>query len=313
MSFERIIGNDKVKQFLNNAINENHILHSYLFSGIEGIGKKLFAIEFAKKILCIEQNDEQENCLSCLKFKSSNHPDFMILEPENNVIKIEQIRNMQEKISEKPIVSKKKVYIIVDSDCMTKEAQNCLLKTLEEPPEYATIILTTANESKLLNTIKSRCIKVKFNGLLENEINQYLKQNEIVVNEENYIKISQGSIGKLLDIKEDEDVYNQVNIVLENIDKNTLIDILNKAEILYSQKDKIQEILDYINIYLYKTKDIRKINCIEYVEDTKRRLISNGNYDMCIDYLLLRMWERINYYNVEKGVYTNIYEEYSRS
>ncbi len=298
MSFERIIGNDKVKQFLNKAINENHILHSYLFSGIEGIGKKLFAIEFAKKILCIEQNDEQENCLSCLKFKSSNHPDFMILEPENNVIKIEQIRNMQEKISEKPIVSKKKVYIIVDSDCMTKEAQNCLLKTLEEPPEYATIILTTANESKLLNTIKSRCIKVKFNGLLENEINQYLKQNEIVVNEENYIKISQGSIGKLLDIKEDEDVYNQVNIVLENIDKNTLIDILNKAEILYSQKDKIQEILDYINIYLYNTKDIRKINCIEYVEDTKRRLISNGNYDMCIDYLLLRMWERINYYNV---------------
>lgn len=298
MSFERIIGNDKVKQFLNKAINENHILHSYLFSGIEGIGKKLFAIEFAKKILCIEQNDEQENCLSCLKFKSSNHPDFMILEPENNVIKIEQIRNMQEKISEKPIVSKKKVYIIVDSDCMTKEAQNCLLKTLEEPPEYATIILTTANESKLLNTIKSRCIKVKFNGLLENEINQYLKQNEIVVDEENYIKISQGSIGKLLDIKEDEDVYNQVNIVLENIDKNTLIDILNKAEILYSQKDKIQEILDYINIYLYNTKDIRKINCIEYVEDTKRRLISNGNYDMCIDYLLLRMWERINYYNV---------------
>mgnify|MGYP000375003780 CR=1 FL=1 len=298
MSFERIIGNDKVKQFLNKAINENHILHSYLFSGIQGIGKKLFAIEFAKKILCIEQNDEQENCLSCLKFKSSNHPDFMILEPENNVIKIEQIRNMQEKISEKPIVSKKKVYIIVDSDCMTKEAQNCLLKTLEEPPEYATIILTTANESKLLNTIKSRCIKVKFNGLLENEINQYLKQNEIVVNEENYIKISQGSIGKLLDIKEDEDVYNQVNIVLENIDKNTLIDILNKAEILYSQKDKIQEILDYINIYLYNTKDIRKINCIEYVEDTKKRLISNGNYDMCIDYLLLRMWERINYYNV---------------
>lgn len=298
MSFERIIGNDKVKQFLNNAMNENHILHSYLFSGIEGIGKKLFAIEFAKKILCIEQNDEQENCLSCLKFKSSNHPDFMILEPENNVIKIEQIRNMQEKISEKPIVSKKKVYIIVDSDCMTKEAQNCLLKTLEEPPEYATIILTTANESKLLNTIKSRCIKVKFNGLLENEINQYLKQNEIVVNEENYIKISQGSIGKLLDIKEDEDVYSQVNIVLENIDKNTLIDILNKAEILYSQKDKIQEILDYINIYLYNTKDIRKINCIEYVEDTKRRLISNSNYDMCIDYLLLRMWEQINYYNV---------------
>ena len=146
MSFEKIIGNDKVKAFLNKQIEENHILHSYLFVGIDGIGKTLFAKEYAKKILCIDKK-ETEDCISCIKWNSNNHPDFYQIEPENRTIKIEQIRAMQERISEKPITSSRKVYLIIDSDTMTKEAQNCLLKTLEEPPEYASIILIASNEA----------------------------------------------------------------------------------------------------------------------------------------------------------------------
>ena len=295
MSFANIVGNDKVKTFLDNQIKNNHVLHSYLFVGIEGIGKKLFAKEFAKKILCLEENDNNETCLSCVKWNSSNHPDFIIIEPDNNTIKIEQIRNMQEKIEEKPITSKKKVYIIVDSEYMTKEAQNCLLKTLEEPPEYATIILTTSNESKLLNTIKSRCIKVQFDSLSENEMRDFLRKNSsIVESTQTFIEMSQGSIGKLLHMEEDHQIYEQINTILENIDKQDIITILNKSEILYKEKEKIQELLDYINVYLYYTKDIKKLNCIKYVEDTKKRLISNSNYDMCIDYLLIKIWEEVN-------------------
>lgn len=295
MSFANIVGNDKVKTFLDNQIKKNHVLHSYLFVGIEGIGKKLFAKEFAKKILCLEENDNNETCLSCVKWNSSNHPDFTIIEPDNNTIKIEQIRNMQEKIEEKPITSKKKVYIIVDSEYMTKEAQNCLLKTLEEPPEYATIILTTSNESKLLNTIKSRCIKIQFDSLSENEMRDFLRKNSsIVESTQTFIEMSQGSIGKLLHMEEDHQIYEQINTILENIDKQDIITILNKSEILYKEKEKIQELLDYINVYLYYTKDIKKLNCIKYVEDTKKRLISNSNYDMCIDYLLIKIWEEVN-------------------
>ena len=111
--------------------------------------------------------EKGDSCESCIKWDSNNHPDFLQIEPENNTIKIEQIRNMQEEISVKPIASNKKVFLIVNSDCMTKESQNCLLKTLEEPPEYATIILTTSNESKLLNTIKSRCMKIPFQKIEE--------------------------------------------------------------------------------------------------------------------------------------------------
>lgn len=292
MSFNNIVGNNKIKDFLNQSINEKHVSHSYLFVGIDGIGKTLFARTFAKKILCL--NNGEDNCESCLKWDSNNHPDFLQIEPENNTIKIEQIRSMQEEISVKPITSNKKVFLIINSDCMTKEAQNCLLKTLEEPPEYATIILTTSNESKLLNTIKSRCMKIPFQKLAENEIEEYAKKELNITPSKEFIKICEGSIGKLLEIEENKEIYTEVNILLENIEKYNFTTLINKAEVLYKGKEKIQEILDYINIYLYNQKDMRKLKCINYVEEVKKRLLANSNYDMCIDYLLMKMWEEMN-------------------
>lgn len=292
MSFDNIVGNSKIKDFLNQSIDEKHVSHSYLFVGIDGIGKTLFAREFAKKILCL--NGKGDSCESCIKWDSNNHPDFLQIEPENNTIKIEQIRNMQEEISVKPIASNKKVFLIVNSDCMTKEAQNCLLKTLEEPPEYATIILTTSNESKLLNTIKSRCMKIPFQKIEESELEEYAK-NVLNLNlSKEFIKICEGSIGKLLEIEEDKEIYTGVNSLLDNIERYNFTTLINRAEVLYKEKEKIQEILEYINVYLYNQKDMKKLNCIKYVEEVKKRLLANSNYDMCIDYLLMKLWEEIN-------------------
>lgn len=299
MSFKNIIGNDKIKTFLNKTIEENHILHSYLFTGIDGIGKTLFAREYARKLLCLEQ-EETEDCLSCIKWNSENHPDFYQIEPEGNNIKIEQIRNMQEKIAEKPITSKRKVYLIIDSDAMTKEAQNCLLKTLEEPPEYATIILTTANESKLLNTIKSRCMKVSFEGIANDTMAQYSKENWDIEPSYEILKASEGSLGKIIRLQEQKEIYEQIEILLNNMSKQDLIATTEKAEILYKEKEHIQEILEYIVVSLYHTKERKKLNAIQYVEETKKRILANSNYDMCIDYLVMKLWEEIN-------------EKYSRS
>ena len=148
--FENIIGNDTIKKTLVKSIENATLSHSYLFMGIQGIGKKMFATEFAKAILCIKR-EQNDSCKSCLEFDSNNHPDFMYIEPEGTSIKIEQIRLLQKKIQEKPIISNQKVYIIDDADFMTKEAQNCLLKTLEEPPEFATIILIGCNENAFLS------------------------------------------------------------------------------------------------------------------------------------------------------------------
>ena len=154
MSFENIIGNKKIKSEFIETIKNNTLSHSYLFVGQEGIGKKLFAKELAKMALCLSNangfkktvldqeenvinNDNtnvigNDNCSSCVKFDSSNNPDFVLIEPDGNSIKIAQIREMQENVYTKPIVSRKKVFIINDSDKMTEEAQNSLLKTLEE-------------------------------------------------------------------------------------------------------------------------------------------------------------------------------------
>ena len=125
--FYNIIGNNDIKQKLKKSLEQNKVSHSYLFIGKQGIGKKLIAKDFAKGILESELYE--------------NNPDLLYIEPDGNSIKIEQIRQIQKEIQEKPIVSNKKVCIIDDADKMTKEAQNCLLKTLEEPPTYTTIIL----------------------------------------------------------------------------------------------------------------------------------------------------------------------------
>ena len=139
--FDEIIGNDRIKNQLKQAVDLNKTSHSYLFLGISGIGKKMIAKEFAKMILCENEKKYCNQCKSCIEFDSNNNPDFTLIEPDGASIKIDQIRQMQKKIIEAPIISKNKVYIIDDADLMTTEAQNCLLKTLEEPPEFVTIIL----------------------------------------------------------------------------------------------------------------------------------------------------------------------------
>ena len=173
--FENIIGNETIKNILEENIKRNHITHSYLMVGIQGIGKKMIAKEYAKAILCLNENKPCNNCKSCIEFNTDNNPDFLCVEPEENSIKIEQVRKLQKQIQEKPVISNRKVYIIDDADLMTKEAQNCLLKTLEEPPEFAIIILIGTNENSFLTTIKSRCMILHFNRLEDIEVKKYLE------------------------------------------------------------------------------------------------------------------------------------------
>lgn len=295
--FEHIIGNEQIKNILQESIKRNKTSHSYLFVGIEGIGKKIVAKEFAKMLLCLEENKQESNCKSCIEFDSNNHPDFLLLEPEGNVIKIEQIRQLQKRIQEKPIISHKKVYIINDADKMTKEAQNCLLKTLEEPPEFSTIILIGINENAFLSTIKSRCMILHFQKIEDEKIKQYLS-NQLEENNitENMLKMFQGSIGKAIKLKDKQELYNKIENIIENLNKKDLIDVSNSAEIIYQSKEEIMEILEYMNVLLFeKAKTNAKwIKGISIVEETKKRLQQNANYDMCIDNLLFNMWEEIN-------------------
>lgn len=295
--FENILGNDQIKNMLKQAIDKKKISHSYLMIGTEGIGKRLLATEFAKAILCLSENKICNNCKSCIEFDSNNNPDFLCLEPEGNSIKIEQIRELQKRIQEKPIISTKKVYIINDAELMTTEAQNCLLKTLEEPPEFATIILIGSNENAFLTTIKSRCMILHFNQIEDVLLKKYLKENyQIKDITKNMLDLFQGSIGKAISLKDKQEQYYCLEEIIDKLNKNDLIDILKLAEILYKSKEDIFEILDYMNIILLKMakQNYLYTNCIQIVENTKKRLKQNANYDMCIDNMLFNMWEEVN-------------------
>ena len=280
--FENIIGNESIKNTLEKSIKTNQITHSYLMIGIPGIGKKLLAKEYSKIIL--SSND------------IINNPDFLCIEPDGNSIKIDQIRNLQVEIQEKPIISNKKVYIIDDADLMTKEAQNCLLKTLEEPPKFAVIILIGSNENAFLPTIKSRCMILHFNILSDLEIKSYLQEqyNELNVTQ-SMLDIAGGSIGRAINLKDKQEQYSKVEEIINNLDKKDLIDIVQASEILYKSKENINDILDYINIILLKKakENYLYTNCIKIVENTKKRLAQNSNYDMSIDDMLFKMWEEI--------------------
>ena len=311
------------KSLTNYEIKNNTLSHSYLFVGQEGIGKKLFAKELAKMALCLSNangfkktvSDQEENvinndntnvigndnCSSCVKFDSSNNPDFVLIEPDGNSIKIAQIREMQENVYTKPIVSRKKVFIINDSDKMTEEAQNSLLKTLEEPPEYIIIILITANENKLLNTIKSRCLKISFNNLETNDLISYINSvQKMQVPSENLLKMCNGSIGKLMKANENLEEYNAVESTTNNFLNGKIpnvVKMLSQFEILYKSKEIINDLLDYMIVIIYeyinKSKDYRAkfLNLIAIIENTKNRIVLNNNYDMCIDNLVLKLWE----------------------
>lgn len=293
--FEKIIGNNQIKDILVKAIQNETISHSYLFFGIPGIGKKMLAMELAKEILCIEK-EPNNTCKSCIEFDSNNHPDFMCIEPEGNSIKIEQIRFIQKKIQEKPIISNKKVYIINEADTMTQEAQNCLLKTLEEPPQFATIILIGSNESAFLSTIKSRCMILTFQPIDNEEIKKYMQINYDMTDiTQNQLAMFQGSIGKAILLKDKQTEYDMLEKMINNLSKKDLIEIIKLAEPLYKAKEDIFEILEYINLLLLKNAKENYLYtiCINIVENTKKRLKQNGNYDMCIDNMIFNMWKEV--------------------
>ena len=292
--FNKILGNEEIQNLLKQAIKNNRTSHSYLFVGTEGIGKKQIAKEFAKALLCLNNDKYCNTCKSCIEFDDNNNPDFVILEPDENSIKIEQIREIQRKVVEKPIISNQKVYIIDNSDKMTTEAQNCLLKTLEEPPKYITIILIGTNENAFLSTIKSRCTILRFKDIPQHKIEEYLDTQQIYFKDKRILKACGGSIGKALEIKDRQEEYESIHEFIENLAQENIIDIFQKTQILFNSKETIQDILQYINILLLEMakENYKYSECIEIVEDTKKRLQSNANYDMTIDNMLLKMKEK---------------------
>lgn len=310
MYFNNIIGQDFAKKYLTNSIKKNKINHAYMFEGIDGIGKKKLSQELAKILL------DTENVEST--------PDYINIYPDGNSIKISQIRKLQTDIIVKPH-KQYKIYIINQAESMTIEAQNALLKTLEEPPEYAIIILITSNKESLLDTIKSRCEIIKFLPISIVDLNNYLITKGIDKNRAQLLStFARGSIEKAIELSESADftiMRDEIQTYIEIMLDKDMIDILEIPTSMEKYKNDSINVLDILINYfrdmmLLKEKvdksmiiNIDKITfiqnmskkitysqvskIIDIIEDTKKKIRSNCNFNISIQVMALNIYEVI--------------------
>jgi DNA polymerase-3 subunit delta' len=211
MSFENIIGQDRAIRLLQNMIAKDEINGSYLFVGPRGVGKRTLSIEFAKAINCEKKGlDACEECISCSKINSLNHPDVFIIQKEkgSSFIKIDKIRDIIYQASLKPYEARKKIFVITEAEDMNEESQNAFLNILEEPHEKQIFILTTSRVSGILPTVISRCKAVKFNLLSQLQIQELLIKRH-GFNEDEAVLFSHmalGSHGRALSFKDGNEI-----------------------------------------------------------------------------------------------------------
>ena len=182
--------------------SDERLVQNLLFWGEESVGKMTTAEEFSKTLLCSNRNGWKrcEKCNSCEMIKKGYHPDLMIIEPEEESVKIEQIRQGLSFLFYHPQISSLKILIINQADKMTEDCQNALLKTLEEPRENNLIILVTSAPKRLLTTIRSRVLPLRFRRIANKEIIDFLqKQYSLSQNEaEEIAEKADGKIGKVI-------------------------------------------------------------------------------------------------------------------
>ncbi|MCP4481497.1 MAG: hypothetical protein GY817_01535 [bacterium] len=175
IAFSKVIGQERAVTILGNIIKHKKIAHSYIFTGSNSSGKTLAALEFAKLLNCDAAGCDQ--CLSCKKINRFNHPEVKLYTREKANISIDLIRDIQRSLQFTNTEAKYRVFIIEDAERMTKEANNCFLKTLEEPPAFTVIILLTSSFTGLLKTIISRCQVVTFQPLSYQSKFKIIKNN----------------------------------------------------------------------------------------------------------------------------------------
>jgi DNA polymerase-3 subunit delta' len=221
-SFAALAGQHKVKNLLGRSLESGRMPHAYLFRGPDGVGKKRAALMTAARINCAEPDGPSGcgTCSSCRKLGSGNHPDVVVVSPENGTIKIDRVRDLCRSLSYPPYESAMRVVIIEDIHAMTTEAANSLLKTLEEPPMNNLLILTSESSRQLLPTIVSRCQTLTFYGLPMEECALVIGQKfpEIGLDEARLLaELAGGSPGTAMTLKNKElvDRYRAVVQVVE--------------------------------------------------------------------------------------------------
>ena len=325
--FRDIVGHGQIIEHFQNAIKMDKISHAYILAGEKGSGKRTIATAFAQTLQCEQgQTDACGICHACKQAESRNHPDIIYVTHEKpNSIGVEEIREqLVGDVLIKPYSSKYKVYIVNDADKMTVQAQNALLKTIEEPPSYDVILLLAGNVSSMLPTILSRCVTLSMKPVPDEEVKKYLMEHVQVPDYQADVCVAfaQGNIGKAVQLAS-SDSFNEIRAaalhLLKNVRKMDMSDIMSHMKGISEFKLEVQDFLDFLAVwyrdvlYFKATKDIdglifkdqaqsisdqANISSYEGIEEilkalqkAKTRLNANVNFELVIGLLFLLIKE----------------------
>lgn len=271
MHFNNIIGHDLQKNLLRRAVAEGRVSHSYLFFGLDGVGKRLVALGFAKILNCLKPVSPRDvnsnqggcDCNSCRKIDKGIHPDVFVIEYKGlRDIKVDQIReDVEARLYFKPFEGRYKVAIVDEADRMSHSAQNAFLKTLEEPPNESIIILLTSSPQSLLPTIRSRCQSLRFEPIPIEFIVEELKTRRGLSGEESSLIafLSEGSLGRALTL--DDKILSDRNELIQRLSQvqtDFASSVLGVVESILkgSSNDDSEQLKIYLEFILLWLRDL---------------------------------------------------------
>lgn len=323
--FHEILGNDMIKEHFQKAIENHKVSHAYILAGEAGTGRKSFANAFSMALLCEKGGKEPcMTCHSCKQVMSGNHPDLIYVTHEKpNSIGVDDIREqINDTIMIRPYSSYYKIYIVDEAEKMTVQAQNALLKTIEEPPSYAVIILITTNQEAFLPTILSRCVQLKLKPLKDFTVKSYLVQHLGIAEKEADLcaAFARGNIGKAIHLASSDEfreLYEKIMNLVKHVDTMDIVDLMDRIREIKELSFDIGEVLDmlqlwYRDVLMFKvTKDMnllifkdeyKTINgmgqnvgydglekILAGIETCRVRLNANVNMELALELLLLTM------------------------
>ncbi len=325
---EFFIQGQKALEMLRRDVKMNTVRQGYIFEGSDGIGKKTVAREFAQMIFCTDENKPCGKCHGCSMFKAGSHPDFFVL--EESPVKIDSVRRMNEELFVKPLIADRKVFIVEQADEMNQESQNAFLKSFEEPPYYAVIILVTSSVHKLLPTIVSRGTRVLFKPFSQSEIERFVcdKYSLTGARASFVARYSAGIVGRAVEICENEDILEKRDGIMKSVaalshEKISLLKVVDAMGA--TGRDMPQDADFYFDVFTSYFRDVAAIktgggiintdykdviegfarnirgssarNVIDIASRVKTELCANikakMKYDLWITNMLIKCWEEI--------------------
>lgn len=327
--FKDIVGHRDIIKYIQAAVTNDAVSHAYIINGEKGSGKKLLSKLFAMSLQC--QNREEDGdacgqCQSCKQALNNNQPDIKFVTHEKpGSIGVGDIRTqINNDVEIKPYSSPYKIYIMPQADLMTEEAQNALLKTIEEPPAYAVIILLTENAEQLLPTINSRCVMLKLKNIKDSLIKKYLMEQMQIPDYKADVcaAFAQGNMGRAIMLATSEhfnEIKEEAIQLLKYINEMEIHEIVAAIKKINEYKLEVSDYFDIISIWyrdvlIYKaTKNVDRVvfsdqlkfikeqakkssyegieKILEALETAKSRLKANVNFDLVMELLLLTIKE----------------------